>query len=291
MTLWVILTILSAIFGALAVTTDKKILFKEHAMEFATIIAIFNVLLSIPLFFLIDYSTLPIQPIIYLFFVAPLGATAFLLMMKVIRHEEISTAGPISMLKPAVVAIFAFLILRESLSLTQFGGLILIVFGAYTLGNHKNKHFTDPFKILKNKKISIYIILAIIIYGLTAVFDRFVLTTYPIAPLAYLSFAQLFVAIDFIILITIFHGGIKDIKKGTLKFGYWIFLASILTVVCRLFHVYAVSMANVGLVVSLREISVLFTILLGGELFHEKNIKKKIISSLIMITGVTLIAL
>lgn len=291
MALWVILVILTALFSAAAVTTNKKILFKEHAMEFAAILAIFVVVLSIPLFFLIDYSTLAIQPIIFTFFVAPFGALAFLLTMKTVRHEEISTVTPIMIIQSGLVAILAFILLNETLTLMQISGIILIIVGAYALGTHKHISVWGPLQLLKHKKYAYYLILAIILYSFTTLFDRFILTAYEIEPLAYLAFAQLFIAVDFLILLSIFHHGFSDIKHGARKYGPWILLAAILTIAYRVTYVYSVDMANIALVSSLRKISVLFIIIMGGEFFHEKNIKRKIISSIIMIAGATLIAL
>jgi len=70
-----------------------------------------------------------------------------------------------------------------------------------------------------------------------------------------------------------------------------IMLAGILTFGYRLSQIYAVSLANVGLVINIKRLSVLFAVFFGRELFHENNLKRKILATIIMLIGTVFIAI
>jgi len=104
----------------------------------------------------------------------------------------------------------------------------------------------------------------------------------------YLFFALIFIAFNFLIL-SFLYNGFKDIKKS-LKNNWKLFaLTGILTFGYRITQMYTLSLASVSIVLSIKILSVFIGVLLGGELFHEKNLKRKIFASTIMVVGVFLI--
>ena len=46
---------LAAILTAAASVIEKRTLMREHALEFSSVLAMFNMILAIPFFFLIDF--------------------------------------------------------------------------------------------------------------------------------------------------------------------------------------------------------------------------------------------
>ena len=53
----------------------------------------------------------------------------------------------------------------------------------------------------------------------------------------------------------------------------------------------AIQLAFAGLVIAVKRMSAFFVVLIGGELFHEKNLLRKSIACLIMLAGAGLIVL
>lgn len=286
---WLIFALLTAVFSAIATLLQKKILTKEHAMEMSAVLALINLILVIPIFFFIDYSQLQLLPIILIFFVTILGSIAYFLFCRCVRHMEISEVSPLTVVGPGVTAILAFLILGEALTLQQILGIIILIIGTYILELKDNHDLLSPFKQIKKSKFIHLLFITLIIYGLTSVFDRFILTTYNITPFVYLAFVHLFVSIHFFIMITIFHKGIKDIKNGLKNFGPLILILSIFTLTYRIFQMYAVSLVFVGIVLAIKKASTLFVVALSGKLFHENNLLLKIFASIVLIFGVILI--
>lgn len=283
--------ILCAIFASGSAIVQKKTLFKEHAMEFSAVLALFNAVLSIPMLFYIDYSTLEPSLFIFLIIGSILGSAAFLLVAKAVRHMEVSSASPLLILGPGVTAILAFFILGERLTLFQISGIALLIIGMFILESKKNESFFYAFIQIKKSKYIHYIFLALLFYSICSIFDRHVLSTYDITPFSYLAIAHFFIAINFFVMLCIFHDGIEGIKHGIKKAWKPFLLISLLTIGYRVFQLFAVQMAYVALVVAMKRSSALLTTIIGGKFFHEDNLLSKSIACAIMILGAVLIIL
>lgn len=288
---WLIFAFIAAILTAASAITQKRVLLKEHAMEFSATLAIMTMVISAPLFLIIDYARLEFFPMMILFFGSILGAFAFLLIAKSLRHMDVSSASPLLVIGPVFVAFFAFIFLGEKITLMQVGGIFLLVVGSYVLELKRHHNLLEPFRIFKKSKYIHYILFALVLYGLTATIDRTLLGYMGVQPEAYIAFAHIFVAFHFFWMITIFHDGWKGIKNGFRSAGGWLLLVALFTVGYRLAQSIAVSTAKVALVASIKRTAVLFAVIVGGELFHEKNIFRKAVASVIMIGGIFLIVL
>ena len=288
---WLVFALISAVFAAAALLIEKKILAREHAMEFSAALAFFNLMLSIPFLLFIDYSKIQLTPLVYIFLIMILVATAFLLVAKSIRHLEVSTVAPFLALAPAITTILAFIYLDERLGSIQVWGIALIIFGAYVLELHKGHGFLEPLRIAAKSKYLHFVFLGVILYGVAAFFDRAVLSRYDFQPIAYMAFAHIFLAFHFFVMMSLFHDGLVGLRKGLRKFGWILLPISIFTVAYRLALFEGLKIENAGLVVSVQKMSALFAVIIGGELFREKNILRKSVASLIMLAGILLIVL
>jgi uncharacterized membrane protein len=170
----------------------------------------------------------------------------------------------------------------------QLFGITLLIIGSYVLEaeNHGTKKiFTKTFK----SNYFYYIFLGLILYAFCSILDKLILRT--VSPLTYIPIVQFFIAINFIILICIFHNGFQGIKHGIKNAGKWIFLVAILVTSYRLFYAQAISMAYVSLVIPIKRMSAFFATAVGGRIFHEKNLTQRILACMIMIIGAFLVIL
>ena len=282
---------LAAILTAAASVIEKRTLMREHALEFSSVLAMFNMILAIPFFFLIDYSKIAIFPLVCTFFVSMCGAVAFLLVSKSVRHMELSSASPLLVLSPGVTAVLAFLVLGEALSLFQIGGLILLMFGAYVLQLKNHHGLLEPLKVFRRSKYIHYIFIALVLYGVCSVMDRYILGYIGFQIEAYMAFVHVFLAANLFLMLYLFHDGVRGIIHGVKSAGWWIFVVALLTVSYRYFQFEAVKIASAGLVIAIKRSSVLFCVLLGGELFHERNIGRKLLAAGIMLAGLLMVVL
>lgn len=288
--MWYLYALASAIFVALASITEKKTLFKEHAMEFSTVLSIINFLLVLFLLPIVKFNV-PLKLLLIIYLSSVLGCIGFLYATKALRHMDISTASPLMNISPAIVAILGFFFLSETLEYSKIGGIFFIVIGAYVLEvDHSLSNLKEPFIRMVRSKYVHYILFALLLYGITTILDRYILT-HGVDPYTYIFIVHLFIMINFIFLISVFHDGFKGIKHGFKSAGKWIFLAAIFFVTSRIFLAQALSMAYVALVIPIRRLSTLFATIIGGSLFHEKGLPIKIIACVITLIGVGLMIL
>jgi bacterial/archaeal transporter family protein len=286
---WYYLSIIAAIFSASAAVLQKKVLFKEKALSFATTLALFNLLLAIPFFFFIDFSSLSLLNLGVLFFKSILGSFAFLFVMMGIKNLELSHALPLLVLTPGLVALFAFFILGESISLIALLGMFLLLFGTYLLQLGSGVGVLGPFRSFMKSKGQKYIVYALILFTVTSLLDKALLKQFGLPLNAFMGFQHLFYGLIFVLLVML-SGGFSNLKDS-FKFNWkLILIISFITLGYRYAHLGAVkSASSVALALSMKRTAVFFAIVIGGKLFKEHDYKKRIISSLIMITGAILI--
>ncbi len=285
---WYLLALWSAVFSAAAAILEKKILFKQKALSFSAVLALFNLVLAIPFFFFVDFSVLTSSGLSVLFFKSLLGATAFLCIMQAIKNLELSKALPLLVLTPGFVALGAFIFLGESLSIFQILGMILLLSGTYILQLRPRQKFFDTLKSLTESKGNYYIILAIILFTLTSILDKTILKGFKVPVNAFIGFQHLFLAIIFLGFLLL-SGKLKELKYPIKHSWPLISLLAIFTITYRFTQISAIKIAPVALVLSLKRISVFFAVVIGGRIFKERNMLRRDIATAIMVIGAVLI--
>ena len=294
---WYFLVMGTVLFATAGAIIEKKTLFKEHAMEFCTVFSIFTAVLTLPLWFFLDFS-FPTHYWVWLILLSWIDSVAFLYIAKASRHMQISSSSPLLAFGPVLIAIMGFFFLGESLTLKQMGGIGLVLFGSYVLELKPRKKIKDelttPFKVMLKSKYVHYIFIALALYSVASIATRFFLNTSnpnSITPLTFTSIIHLLIAINMVILISFFHDGIKGIKHGIKNAGNCIALVSLVMISGRILLIYAISMptAKIALVSALKRTSSLFSTIFGGEIFHDKRLKQKTIAAVIMVMGSMLV--
>ncbi len=287
---WVYYILGSAVLISASSIVQKRALLKEHAMEFAAVLALFNLALSFLFINKVDFSLAP-RTYLIIFIAGTIGAAAFLFISKAIRHMPISTVYPLLNFGPAITAILAFFVLGEGLSLLQVGGIVLLIVGAYVLEvDHSLKNLKQPLIQFIRSRYLHFIFLALLMYGVTSVIDRYVLT-HGVSVYTYIFLAHVVIALVTLLFILVYHDGFKGITNGIRKYGTWTFLVAVLLTSSRLLQASAVALAPVALVLAVKRISNLITTAVGGKLFHEQGLFMKLIACVIMIGGVLLIVI
>ncbi len=286
---WYILPLIAGLLLSLATIFEKKVLVDEHATEFSTIFALFNVALSIPFLIFVNFSDFTLGIVLMIYVASVIGTSSFILFAKSNRHMEISSSSPWLMLTPGISTIVAYIFLGETLSTFQVVGLVIMTIGLYILLSHKHASIFDPLREVIKSKYLHFLIINLVLYSFGVLIDRIVLGRYGVSVLSYLFLFHVFTAINFLFISFVFYDGFKGIQSGIKKYGWWILLSSVLTVGCRFAMSVSISTTLVGLALSMKRLSSLFTVIIGGELFHEKNIGRKIIACVIMFVGILLI--
>ncbi len=288
--LWFFLAFSSALLSASAAISQKKVLFQMPALEFSFTLAIINMLFTLPILFGIDFSTVSSIGLLVLYGKTILGALAFWCVMLAIKNLEISGALPLLSLTPGLVALFAFLLIGESLTEYEILGMVLLLCGTYVIDSRKHKNILEPFKVFFNSKNHRYILFALILFATSSILDKVILVEYNLSPYKFISFQHIFLAINFSILILIFGKSPKVIFKNIdTNLWKWLVLISIITIGYRYTQIEAVKIAPVALVLTVKRFSVLFAAIIGGRIFNEHHLLRKSIATAIIILGAVLI--
>jgi drug/metabolite transporter (DMT)-like permease len=286
---WYVFAMLGAVFTGFAAITHKKTMKNVEALEFSTVLAIVNLLISIPILLNTDFSLIGRNAFLLIFFCSLFATGGFLFVSKAIKHMEVSDSSPFFTFGPAIIALLAFLFLGETLNFIQIFGIFFVMAGAYVL------EIKEPLKILKNSKYVRYIFFALVIYGFGSMIDRVLLSStgnYALNPITYLAIIHGFIALNFVFLTFLLSKGFHSIENGFKKTGAWIIVLAVLVWGYRFFQGSALADApNVAFVSAIKRASILIPVVIGGKLFHEHNLKQKMLASIIMIIGSALIIL
>ena len=200
---WFAVALISALLSAFAAITQKKVLFNLGALEFSFLLSIANLVFSIPFFFFIDYNTINILNLSILLAKSVIGVAAFLCVMIALKNLEISNALPLLALTPGFVAVFAFLLLGESLKTVEVIGLMFLIVGTFILESKNLKEFVFPFNVFLKSKYHRYIILALFLFTASSILDKLLLIKLNLSPISLTAFQHIYFAI--IIFINLFN--------------------------------------------------------------------------------------
>ena len=287
---WFAVALISALLSAFAAITQKKVLFNLSALEFSFLLSIANLVFSIPFFFFIDYDTINILNLLILLVKSVIGVAAFLCVMIALKNLEISNTLPLLALTPGFVAVFAFLLLGESLKTVEVIGLMFLIFGTFILESKNLKEFVSPFSVFLKSKYHRYIILALFLFTASSILDKLLLIKLNLSPISLTAFQHIYFAILFSIIYLISSRKTKIDSVGFKKENIgWIALISLLTIGYRYTQIVAVSLASVALVLAIKRTSVFWATVIGGKLFNDKDLLKRSIAAILILVGAILI--
>lgn len=286
---WVVFVLIATVFTAFESLISKKILSREHAIEFTAVFGLFFLLVCSPLFFFIDYNLISFNSLALIFLATLFSVMGAIFMHKAMRHTDVGTVMSLWVLGPGFVALSAFVFLGEKLSYIQMSGIGLLIIGAYVLESKNHQKIFDPFKMLFKKKYLRYVLISLFIFAFSATIDRHVLSNLNMQIEAFIAFSSLFYAFYSFTALNLFHNGIKGMKNGIRNVGWLVLIIALFSLLTSFFQAKAIALAPVGLVMTVKRLATLIVIIIGGEMFHENHILKKIISAVIMIAGVLLI--
>jgi drug/metabolite transporter (DMT)-like permease len=237
--------------------------------------------------FFAKWNNLNVQFWVFSVIVGMLGALGNGFLIKALKDGELSVLGPINSYKSVIGLIFGIFLLGEFPNTWGIFGMALIIFGSYFVFDSTDERFSWA---LLNRKDIQYRFLAMLFTAIEAVFIKKVIL-YSSPAIAFFSWCWFGTIFSFLIL---FLFGLD--LKHEISISYDSnFLRYMLLVICigtmQFSTNYAFSHMPVGYALSLFQLSAIVSILLGHKIFNEKDIRKKLIGSTIMIAGSIVIIL
>lgn len=236
---------------------------------------------------LIVWCDLPTQFWTYSVLGGITGALGNGFLVKALQKGDLSVLGPINSYKSVVGIIGGIFLLGEIPNIWGILGMALIVYGSYFVLDTTNERFS--WALLKKTEIQ-FRIWAMILTAIEAVFIKKVIQA-STATAAFISWCWFGAFFSFLLLFVYrlnlrneFH---KVCKSDLPKYFLLVLCVGIMQFTTN----YTFDHMPVGYALSLFQLSVLISVLLGHRIFKEIGIRKKLVGSLIMIIGSVIIIL
>ena len=209
------------------------------------------------------------------FVMGALGAIGNYFIIKALSIGELSTLAPINSYKPVVALLVGFVYLQELPSLNALYGIFLIIAGTYFIFDRKSTGC--------NGKAVIYRALALICSGTEAVFiKKIILLSDITSAFVYWVLAGLLFATFFVLPVR------KNLKVKSIKYQICLIL---MVALMQYSTNFVFARLNVSYALALFQLSTLLSVFLGASIFHERNFRRKILASLVMVAGAVCIIL
>jgi transporter family protein len=292
---WYYLILISSVCMGVAAVIEKNSLKQEHATAFSASVTPLIALLSLvflPLVPIADFR-LTMWQLLLLFITSALNAYTFLLSMRVFKHGEISTTSPpLSSLPIVLVVILAFLFLGERLSGLQYVSIAGIVIVTYFLlfRTAKRKMKKQAFDRAKYNRM---ILINVSITAAVNILTKYLLDIpNQVNPYVFLILSGMFMSVCFAIFISVRYKGIKEIIDTVRRYRVTLGINALLSLGNRVTYYLALVLAPVSLAQPLlNTFYLMITIIIGGFIFHEEDLKRKIVLGAVMLFFVYLLTI
>ncbi len=203
---------------------------------------------------------------------------------------DISHVYPIMRSDPALVLIFSLIFLKEHVSLPALTGIFLVVAGVYVINMQELtlKELLAPFRSVAKDRATQFAFLTLLSVALYSVIDK-----------AGVSHVHPFIFAYFftVIALVLFTPYIFLAKGRTLIRDEWkrnkrpIILNGCMGMFGYVLILVAFTLEKVSYVVGLRQLSIVFTVLLGGQILREKYRAIRYSAAAIIFAGAFLISI
>ena len=297
--LWVIFAFLSAITVAISGVLSKKIL-KNIETNQLMIEEYLFMLIFVIIFWSkkVECNAFLLHWDLFIFKAFILFSFGYLY-FNMLRKYEISTISPLLNLSPIFLIIISSIFLNETITYIQLFGIFIIIIATYFLEvnfhiHHDKKNKTsliDYYKKISqfDWKVIWLTIFMLILISFAAVADKKLFNYVNVYTNMFYTSIIIFIGLFFNYLrqkkIKTVYTNLKNnpllIVFATFKFISTFFILKAL----------AIPTAMASLVIPIKRTSTLFSSLIGGVIFHEKHLIKKIIAICIMLIGVFIITI
>jgi len=280
--------LLCACFQSLQSVFSKKSLKKADEYIASFFLYFFALLFLLIQLFFIKIPSLNENFWIALFTSGGLNVIAIIFYMKAIKNSDLSLVMPMLSFTPLFLLLISPIVVKEFPNLSGGLGVVFVVIGLYVLNvKDISNGFFEPFKAITREKGTRYMLFAAFLWSVSSNFDKIGVQNSSPAfwPIAIFSFLSL---IMFIIVLVKSSSKIKQVSNYITTSFIPLGLFMALTVV---FQSLAINLTLVAYVISIKRASIVLSVVFGYFLFHEKEIKDRLIGSVIMLAGIVIIAL
>jgi drug/metabolite transporter (DMT)-like permease len=289
--IWFIFALASALLSAAAAVIQKKVLFRLSALEFSFFVSALILVLSLAAPFVVDVAAMPSSTLLLIIGKSALGAFAFLLVMMSLEKNQISSALPLLGLTPAAAALLALPALGESLRIWEWAAIGLMMAGTYLIERTPHSGTARAAAGRWNFSPQYPIAGAIVLFAVSSVTDRVLVSGFRIHPLAVLFYQHIVYCLIFgamlafrLVLRAPHNTGVsmRRLVRTAREQLPLIAAVGFLTIAYRFAQLEAAKDAPAALVLAVKRTSIVFATLYGGRLFSDDRLRMKLIGAILI---------
>lgn len=284
---WFTFAILTALSVALYDTWVKKWFSHLTAYEmFAIPMANCVPLTLISLLFI---EVPPLDRVFYVAFLVslPFNGVPFFMYIKAIQISPLSLTVPYLAFTPVFMIATGFLVLNEMPDIWGIAGILAVCIGSYVLNiDPRNHSFLGPLRAMFKETGSWMMLIVSFIFSISAVLGKLAIlhSSVMFFQMSFFAVLNILIVAAFLLLGKIrpsvfVRYPVKGLIAGIFFYGH-IF-----------FHGFGISMTKAAYMISIKRLSIVFGVILGGLVFHEENFLMRLLGSLLMFAGAVVILL
>lgn len=285
--MWITYALLTAFFFATSDALTKKALSSRDEYFIAWIRLVSAMPLLIISLFFIEIPSLDRTFWLATLIAVPLEITAIVLYIKALKASPLTLTMPFLSLTPVFLIIVSYLILGESVSLQGGIGILLIAIGSYMLNIHTaRRSLFEPVRVILREKGSVMMIIVAFIFSFTSSFGKMAIEHS--SPVFFGSFYFILVTILFTPIALSMNRQRVSVSKEDI---FSLIPIGVTYSLMIIFHMIAMSLVNVAYMISVKRMSLFFSILYGHMIFKEEKLRERTVGTLLMFAGFVLIVL
>ena len=294
--MWLILAFLSAALLGFYDVFKKKSLRENAVIPVLTLNTLFSSLIFLPFIILSAQGHIPEDSLFYthqygwaehryILLKAVIVLSSWLLAYFGLKHLPHTIVGPINATRPVMVLIGALTFFSEKLNVWQWTGVIIAMIGLWMLSRSSKKEGID----FKHNKWIVFVVLANVLGAISGLYDKFLMALpgnggVGLDKLAVQSWYNIYQF--FMMFLMLFLLWWPTHKKTTpFRWDWCIILISLFLSAADFAYFYALGLegAMISIVSMVRRGSVVVSFLFGAMVFHEKNLKSKVVDLLLVL--------
>ncbi len=286
---WFALTLISAVTLAAADALSKKY-FQGHS-GWELLLLRFGVpgLLLLPVAWLNPIPPVPAAFWGGMLLLVPLELIAMWCYMVAIRDCPLYLTLPYLAFTPVFNVLTGYVVLGETVSVTGFIGILLVVCGTYLLNLERFRlsswrGWLAPLRAVLHERGSRLMLLAAAIYSLTSVFSKQVMGY--ATPASFGPFY--FVTLGMVVIFLTTLRAPRSLKLLTRRPAPLLAVGGLMALMV-VTHFLAIAQVEVAYMIAVKRSSLLFGIVFGALLFGERHVVRHFVAGALMVAGVVLI--
>ena len=288
----------------------KKIALKDNPVVLVlTLNTMFSSLIFLPLVVLSATGYLPASSIFYvpvcgwevhkyIILKSAIVLSSWLCGYYAMKNLPLTLVGPINATRPVMVLLGALLIFGEHLNMYQWIGVLLAIIGYFMLRRSGKKEGID----FRHNRWIVFAVLGALFGAVSALYDKYLIAPVEVGGLgldrmavqSYFLFYQ-FAMMVVVLLITERHVFSQQFIRPSASFQWrWaIPMISLFLSAADFVYFYALSQpdALIAVVSMIRRGSVLVSFFVGALVFHEKNVRSKVIDLVLVLLSMVFLYL